>query len=233
MRTHGARYVNENISKVLKVDSSLLQHVRVVVLGAKKKRAFIRVLWISSTLNWGWGGGRPPRFHHKGALRRCAHVKLQIQWMSVMSEWMSEGQWDGKKEGERTRGSQSQQLHLSHTALWIPAVGLSLLTCALYCRTKIKPAQNTSDSSTAERASWCKCTAGTWSFRWLVSLKIKKELSNSVTNTHSSSWLMYEIRAAFCMTHSVLTVLARQIIINVIMYPCTKHWWVCWLSGPV
>lgn len=153
--------------------------------------------------------------------------------MSVMSEWMSEGQWDGKKEGERTRGSQSQQLHLSHTALWIPAVGLSLLTCALYCRTKIKPAQNTSDSSTAERAPWCKCTAGTWSFRWLVSLKIKKELSNSVINTHSSSWLMYEIRAAFCMTHSVLTVLARQIIINVIMYPCTKHWWVCWLSGPV
>lgn len=137
-----------------------------------------------------------------------------------MSEWMSEGQWDGKKEGERTRGSQSQQLHLSHTALWIPAVGLSLLTCALYCRTKIKPAQNTSDSSTAERAPWCKCTAGTWSFRWLVSLKIKKELSNSVTNTHSSSWRMYEIRAAFCMTHSVLTVLARQLIINVIMYPC-------------
>lgn len=30
---------------------------------------------------------------------------------------MSEGQWDGKKEGERTRDSQSQQLHLSHTAL--------------------------------------------------------------------------------------------------------------------
>lgn len=38
-----ARYVNENIFKVLKVDSSLFQHVRVVVLGAKKKRALIRV----------------------------------------------------------------------------------------------------------------------------------------------------------------------------------------------